>query len=97
MAHLEGLVEGHAPLVVLVESKGKGKSVPAHAETFSPFAAHLEKIASKRAGRNLPSVSYVEVSDPCLARWTCLRLIGKRGLGIHDSDVNQENDGEMIL
>lgn len=60
-------------------------------------ATYFEKIDSNLAGRNLPSVSYVDVSDPCLARWTCLMLIGKSGCGIHDSEVNQEKEGEMML
>ena len=60
-------------------------------------STYLEKMASNLAGTNLPSVSYVAVSEPCLARWMFLTLTGKSGCGIHDSEVNHEKAGEMML
>ena len=54
-------------------------------------------MASNLAGTKRPSVSYVAVSEPCLARWMCLTLTGKSGCGIHDSLVNHEKEGEMML
>lgn len=108
--YLESLEERDAALVVVVEpvrwnrrlsdetlSQGRKDFAGPGRVTRRTEPTYLEKMASNRAGTKRPSVSYVAVSEPCLARWMFLMLTGKSGCGIHDSEVNHEKEGEMML